>query len=124
MKNYIALICTIEDFGWTNDENSVEEELLEAHLEEKPWIYSYDIEVPEDTSEEHITLIARGIFWENDWSMNGTVSTVIAYTDAEENTTDDDEDLDGSEVDPQEADPDPEFIDQEESDFTYQVEIS
>ena len=81
MTEYIALICTMEDFGLPVENTG--QELIECYIEEADWLTSYRFEVPENTPEEIVTRVGRGVFWENDWTMDGTVSTVMVATAAE-----------------------------------------
>ena len=46
-------------------------------LNGNPAVYNYDFEVPDGTSDELVVLIARGLFWQADWTMSGTCSTVV-----------------------------------------------
>ena len=71
MKRYTALIAPTDDYHGTG------EELAEAWQNDHPAVYHIDFEVPDGTSNRLIVLIARGLFWEDQWTMGATVSTVI-----------------------------------------------
>lgn len=92
MDSYIALICDMVDFGLPADDTA--DELIACYIEEVDWLTAYPFSAPKDTPEEIITRVARGIFFENDWTMSQTVSTVIFADQVEEAktaSTDDDE---------------------------------
>jgi hypothetical protein len=71
MRRYTAFIAPTDDFHGSADD------LVDAWQNEHPAVYHIDFEVPVDTSERFVTLIARGLFWEDQWSMDDTVSTVV-----------------------------------------------
>ena len=71
MKRYTAFIALTDNF------NGTAEELVDEWQKEHPHVYHIDFEVPDETSNRLITLIARGLFWEDQWTMDGTISTVV-----------------------------------------------
>ena len=79
MKHYAAFIAPIDDYDGTAEDLPTEwQNANEA-------VHIYDFSVPEGFSNEMVVLIARGIFWEADWSREGTVSTVVEdITDVDE----------------------------------------
>ena len=76
--NYIALISSMDDFGLAQGEDEdVVDVMLYAYLEKEDWVNAHTFDVPSGTEEELVTLVARGIFFENDWSMDDSVSCVV-----------------------------------------------
>jgi hypothetical protein len=71
MKRYTAFIAAMDDFHGTA------EDLVEAWQNDHPSVYHVDFEVPLGTSDRLVALIARGLFWEDQWSADDTVSTVV-----------------------------------------------
>tara|TARA_Y100000592_G_scaffold98127_1_gene170417 strand:+ start:731 stop:1066 length:336 start_codon:yes stop_codon:yes gene_type:complete len=71
MERYTAFIASTDDFRGTADE------LVSEWQDEHPAVYHIDFEVPKGTSSRLITLIARGLFWEDQWTSDGTISTVV-----------------------------------------------
>jgi|LWDU01.1.fsa_nt_gi hypothetical protein len=102
MKQFIALIASVDDFGLGLDEGEdISDAMIDAFLEKESWLSSYEFEVPNALSEEAITRIARGIFWENNWIQADTVSVVMEdHGDVE---TLQNERQEAREVDPQEG---------------------
>lgn len=87
MKKYVALIMLQDDFGVGLEEGeSIEDIMTEAYLEKETWIHGYEFECADSTPEETVTLIARGYFWENNWTMDDTISCILRD---EENSTED-----------------------------------
>tara|TARA_E500000331_G_scaffold301608_1_gene303120 strand:+ start:177 stop:497 length:321 start_codon:yes stop_codon:yes gene_type:complete len=83
MKKYVALIMLQDDFGVGLEEGeSIEDIMADAYLEKESWIHGYEFECPDSMSEETVTLIARGYFWENNWSMDGTISCILRDEEA------------------------------------------
>ena len=76
--NYIALISSMDDFGLAQGEDEdVVDVMLYAYIEKEDWVSAHPFDVPAGTDEELVTLVARGLFWENDWSMDDSVSCVV-----------------------------------------------
>ena len=71
MKRYTAFIAPCDDFHGTA------EDLTDAWLNNHPAVYHVDFDVPDGTSDRLVALIARGLFWEDQWTMDDTVSTVV-----------------------------------------------
>jgi hypothetical protein len=71
MKRYTALIAQTEDFLGTT------EDLAEAWTNDHPAVYHVDFDVPDGTSDRLISLIAHGLFWEDQWSDDDTVHTIV-----------------------------------------------
>ena len=71
MKRYTAFIAPMDDFHGTA------EDLVEAWQNDHPCVYHVDFEVPVGTSDRIVALVARGLFWEDQWTMDDTVSTVV-----------------------------------------------
>ena len=71
MKRYTAFIAPTDDFHGTA------EDLVEAWQNDHPAVYHNDFEVPDETSDRLVALIARGLFWEDQWSMDDTVFNVV-----------------------------------------------
>ena len=75
MKTYTFLIGTTDDFESMD-------EMLE-HFEGSDYpdsicnCASYEFEAPSGCDEETVTMIARGIAFSNDWSMDGTYSCLV-----------------------------------------------
>ena len=61
-----------------DDYRGTKEGLVDAWLNEHPHVYHIDFEVPDDTPDRNVVLIARGLFWEDAWTMDDTVSTVVS----------------------------------------------
>lgn len=78
MRRYTAFIAPTDDFHGSADD------LVDAWQNEHPAVYHIDFEVPIDTPDRMIALIARGLFWEDQWSMDDTVSTVVEDTTSED----------------------------------------
>ena len=95
MTEYIALICDMNDFGMPTEDTA--DELIMCYLEEEPWLKAFPFSVPEGTPEEIVTRVARGIFFENDWTMQDTVSTVIFADQVTEAQLSSDDDYDDDE---------------------------
>lgn len=72
MSRYTAFIASTDDFHGGADE------LVDAWQNEHPSVYHVDFEVPEGTPSRMVVLIARGLFWEDAWTMDDTVSTVVS----------------------------------------------
>ena len=107
MKKYVALIMRAEDFGWSLEEGeSIEDIMVDGFLQKEDWIHGYEFECPDSLDEETVTLIARGYFWENDWTMSDTISCIVRDEETElaENPDEDsDGDPDAVEVDSDDA---------------------
>ena len=71
MKRYSVFVAPLDDF-----DGSVED-LVSEWKAENPLVYIIDFEVPHGTDERTITLIARGLMWEDEWTQSGTISTVV-----------------------------------------------
>ena len=71
MKRYTAFIAPCDDF------HGSAEDLVEAWSNDHPAVYHVDFDVPDGTSDRLVALIARGLFWEDQWTMDDTVSTVV-----------------------------------------------
>ena len=71
MKRYTAFIAPTDDFHGTA------EDLVEAWQNDHPAVYHNDFEVPDGTSDRLVSLLARGLFWEDQWSMDDTVFNVV-----------------------------------------------
>ena len=73
MRTWKAIIARIEDYN--PDEDGT---LLEAS-ETKQEVVAYGFHMPEhyQLSPEFATIVGRGLFFENGWMMDGTVSTVV-----------------------------------------------
>ena len=67
------------------------QELIECYVEGADWLSSYEFSVPENTPEDIVTRVGRGIFWEKKWEIDSSVSTVIKVSDAMIDTDDDDD---------------------------------
>jgi hypothetical protein len=70
MRCYTALIAHA-DSGLSADDLVAEAQV------DNPAVYHYDFEVPDGTSHELICLIGRGLFFQNDWTMDDTCSTIV-----------------------------------------------
>jgi hypothetical protein len=70
MKKYSAFVAPLDDIGEVCD-------LVSEWQAENPSVYIIDFEVPHGTDERTVTLIARGLMWEDGWTEQGTVSTVV-----------------------------------------------
>ena len=68
---YSVFVAPIDDF-----DGSVAD-LISEWKAENPLVYIIDFEVPHGTDERTVTLIARGLMWEDGWTEQGTVSTVV-----------------------------------------------
>ena len=101
MKKYVALIMRAEDFGVGIEEGeSIEDILMDGYLEKENWVHGYEFECPDSFDEETVTLIARGYFWENDWTMQDTISCILRdQGDLPEGEDSSEEDPDPVEVD-------------------------
>jgi len=75
MKQYKAIIVSMDDYH--GDRKDLHNEDLSGT---NHGVYPFD--VPVDFSEEYVTLIAWGIFFDNDWCMDGTMSTVVEVDNA------------------------------------------
>jgi hypothetical protein len=102
MKQFIGLIGSTDDFGLGLEEGmEVSDVMIDAFLEKEPWLVSYRFEVPDGLDELAIARIARGIFWENNWTQDDTVSVVMEdHGDIEEQQA---ERQEAHEADPQEG---------------------
>ena len=67
---YSAFVASRDDIGEVCD-------LVSEWQAENPSVYIIDFEVPHGTDERTVTLIARGLMWEDGWTEQGTVSTVV-----------------------------------------------
>jgi hypothetical protein len=70
VKHYTALIAHA-DTGLSADD------LVEEAQDGNPLVFHYDFEVPDGTDHELICLIGRGLFFQNDWTMDDTCSTIV-----------------------------------------------
>ena len=68
---YTAFIATRDDF------HGSPEDLAEAWQNDHPAVYHHDFDVPDGTPDRIVALIARGLFWEDQWTKDDTVSTVV-----------------------------------------------
>ena len=98
---YVALIMRAEDFEYRLEEgDTIEDVLTDGYLEKENWVHGYEFACPDSLDEETVTLIARGYFWENDWTMTDTISCILrAAPDLDDVDSDTDEDPDAVEVD-------------------------
>ena len=71
MKKYSAFEAPIDDFKGSAAD------LISEWKAENPLVYIIDFEVPDGTDERTVTLIARGLMWEDGWTESGTISTVV-----------------------------------------------
>lgn len=78
MKKYLALIMKSEDFGWGLEEGeSVEDILIDGFLEKESWVTGYTFSCPDKLPEDLVVKIGHGIFWENGWTLDDTVSCMV-----------------------------------------------
>jgi len=78
MKRYTLLVASIDDFKGTA------EDLALSWQDEDPHVYSIDFDAPDNVSARTVTLIGRGLMWEDQWTSQGTVSTIIEDVDQED----------------------------------------
>jgi len=71
IKRYSVLIGDVDNFHGGCDE------LPEAYLNRDPAVHCIDFQVPAGLPADLVTLIARGLMWDSDWTAQGTVSTVL-----------------------------------------------
>ena len=70
MKKYSAFVASLDDIGEVCD-------LVSEWQAENPSVYIIDFEVPEGTDARTVILIGRGLMWEDGWTEQGTVSTIV-----------------------------------------------
>jgi|LWDU01.1.fsa_nt_gi hypothetical protein len=67
VKYYTAFIASMDDYNGSADDLPMASQ----------GVTIYDFEVPKGTGDDTATLVARGIFFNNGWSMEDSISTVI-----------------------------------------------
>ena len=68
---YSAFVAPIDDFEGSADD------LISEWQAENPSGWIIDFEVPEGTDARTVILIGRGLMWEDQWTEQGTISTIV-----------------------------------------------
>ena len=71
MRNFATLVADMDNFNGTADD------LPSEYNAGNPQVHCYDFSVSPGTDASQIVLMGRGLLFENDWSMAGTVSTIV-----------------------------------------------
>jgi hypothetical protein len=71
MRAYAGYIGVIGDI-----ESTSADAIIEEYNRGNSNVFKYPFEAPEACSDEDVTLMARGIFFSNDWALDGTISFV------------------------------------------------
>ncbi len=71
MRNFATLVADMDNFNGSADD------LPSEYNAGNPQVHCYDFSVSPGTEANQIVLMGRGLLFENDWSMAGTVSTIV-----------------------------------------------
>jgi hypothetical protein len=112
MQEYIGLIASMDDYGHPEDGVDIMEEMITAFEEKEDWIHAYPFSAPDDLSQDLVVLIARGLFWDAQWSADDTVSVVVREDATLDEAVDEleDDEVDTGADEEEEVDPDDDLI--------------